>query len=160
MNVQYSALKPASKMVDSWQTTIQFMACSAGVNHIFFFTFYSFQGDTAGFWSLQIDPVPENWSHSKLRCMDSKLWFHLAQISCSSTGLISMWVPKGNKALYSSYFTENCMPDAMEIHMICAKNRKGKQKNNYYYNRSFNGILEFSAFLWFQKKLRYAHSVS
>lgn len=31
--IQYSALKPASKMDDSWPTTIQFVACSAGVNH-------------------------------------------------------------------------------------------------------------------------------
>lgn len=36
------------------------------------------------------------------------------------------------------------MPDAMEIHMIQAKNRERKQNNNNYYRR-FSGILEFPA---------------
>lgn len=35
-----------------------------------------------------------------------------------------MQVPKGNKALYSSYFIGNCLPDAMEIYVVHAKNRK------------------------------------
>lgn len=42
------------------------------------------------------------------------------------------------------------MPDAMEIHTIHAKNRERKQNNNSY-DRRFNGILDFSAFLRFQK---------
>lgn len=39
-----------------------------------------------------------------------------------------MQVPKGNKALYSSYFIGNCLPDAMEIYMIHAKNRKENRR--------------------------------
>lgn len=44
------------------------------------------------------------------------------------------------------------MPDAMEIHTIHAKNRERKQNNNNY-DRRFNGILEFPAFLQFQINL-------
>lgn len=39
-----------------------------------------------------------------------------------------MQVPKGNKALYSSYFIGNCLPDAMEIYVVHAKNRKENRR--------------------------------